>query len=450
MVCSRTTRCDIAVTCDVIFAISFVFLSRLDSSVSPSTSTTTMSTTMAATTATVLPALVFSSESSSSASSSDEVYLGTPISLPIAGHTTGHADHRPHKLRKSLRPPPTSFRSASSFAPNDYLSPMASSSETARATAIALEMDAGSFKHPAYARLSPQSSSGHEGSNASCSTPSDSPSRSTSLTTPPTSTRKLIKRRTPSNSDSPPPVPAKSKSMRRNFKEKYSFSAKSPTRMTLYSDSLPPMLSTTPFPWNEVDQPPLTLSPPAIDPIRTLSPMDFHSDEVGMHDYARGSHQPARKKGTGSGANLMRRWSLLEVPDEVLAVELEEMRRVTKIKERRRTYRAKSENHHSSFQTQEVTRPYSPGAFVYGGPVNGHRFWLGDDDDDASDDDAQSDGSDIEESWDLEELGVMEQEEEDWKRTRRALFCCRELIRTEKSYSARLLQLLHGQVCSRL
>lgn len=177
-----------------------------------------------------------------------------------------------------------------------------------------------------------------------------------------------------------------------------------------------------------------------------------HSDESGMLDP--GSGRPGRKRGTGSGANLMRRWSLLEVPDEVLAVELEEMRRVTKIKERKRTYRAKSENHHhGSFQAQQVPRLYSSGAFVYGGPVSGQKFWLGDDDDDDDDesgDDVGSEGSDVEEGWNGEELDTMEQEEEDWKRTRRALFCCRELIRTEKSYSARLVQLRDGQVRSLL
>jgi hypothetical protein len=148
----------------------------------------------------------------------------------------------------------------------------------------------------------------------------------------------------------------------------------------------------------------------------------------------------------------MRRWSLLEIPDEVLAVEFEEVRRATELRNRKRSLKTKSDNHSQASSPAEG-KMYTPGAFVYGGPSSGHRFWLGGDDDDGSDDDRRSDASEAD--WDVLEHDDPstkggegeEQDEQDWKRSRRALFCCRELIRTEKSYLARLIQLLDRKVC---
>jgi hypothetical protein len=435
---------------------------------SPPPSQPAMSATVTATA--TLPALVFSSGSSSSASSSDEAHSRTPLALLLSNYSAGlhsvaqgvsqHSNtvaemnlddasclpdvdvisQRPHKLRKPTRPPPTSFRTSPSFMPtpgsdlNLYLSPMASSSQIARTTAIVqdkLSMEAGS-----YARMSSKTSTSHASSNAS-GTPSSS--RSTSTTSPAPSTRKLSKRRP----DSPPPIHTKSKSMRRNFKLKSPSLTNNPVQVSLYSDSLPPLLSTSPIPWNSQE----TSSPPALSPPPKISPLDLHEFYFDVHEFGSDngvdeSGSPVSERKKGLKPNLMRRWSHLEIPDEVLAVELDEMRRVNRIKERKRSNRAQSENHnHSSFQTQDVPSPYSPGAFVYGGPPSGHRFWVGDYDD-VSDDDESDVGS--EDGW--KEDSMMDQEEEDWKKTRRALFCCRELIRTEKSYSVRLLQLLDGNV----
>lgn len=40
------------------------------------------------------------------------------------------------------------------------------------------------------------------------------------------------------------------------------------------------------------------------------------------------------------------------------------------------------------------------------------------------------------------------EEESEWLHARRAILCCRELVRTERSYQARLQELLDGNVCS--
>jgi hypothetical protein len=245
--------------------------------------------------------------------------------------------------------------------------------------------------------------------------------------------------------------------------------------MPLYSDPVPPVLSTplapsiSPnrcLPPSPQDQSTTPVLQTAIEPIKSPSALvasehshfenGYYRHELGSdigHSSTPGSSPPTQKQkqsNRSQGANLMRRWSLLEIPDEVLAVEFEEVRRVTKLKERRRSFKAKSENHmlHSSSLLEEKT--YTPGAFVYGGPTCGQKFWLGCDDEDASDDDRKSKRS--EGDWECVEdddpgiNGNEEQEERGWKRTRRALFCCRELIRTEKNYFTRLVQLLDGKV----
>ena len=189
-------------------------------------------------------------------------------------------------------------------------------------------------------------------------------------------------------------------------------------------------------------------------------------------------HSRSRKSvpGSASTSHIIRRWSMLHVPDETLAVELEQLRRITRIRQRKKSEKAKS-----SLTCNTLERPgASPsgacsdqirfptkddyavndgthahatlsGAFVYGGPELRQKFWLVDDDDDARSDeddisDPSDDDSDTPEDDPQTPPDVEEHQEQAWKLAREALFCCRELVRTEKTYFSKLVQLKDGQV----
>lgn len=164
------------------------------------------------------------------------------------------------------------------------------------------------------------------------------------------------------------------------------------------------------------------------------------------------------------------------MPDETLAVELEQLRRITRIRQRRKSDKAKSSFTCCS-TLEERTAPLGAptdqvrfptkdeyfahdgahadatlsGAFVYGGPDLRQKFWLVDDDDEdiRSDEDDISDPSDDESDTPEDDpqtpSDIEEHHEQAWKVAREALFCCRELVRTEKSYFSKLVQLKDGQ-----
>ena len=166
------------------------------------------------------------------------------------------------------------------------------------------------------------------------------------------------------------------------------------------------------------------------------------------------------------------------MPDETLAVELEQLRRITRIRQRRKSDKAKSSFTRSNtleqlsasplgalpnrirFPTKDDYFTHDPthadatlsGAFVYGGPDLRQKFWLADDDDDEarSDEDDLSDVSDDDSDTPEDDLqtppDIEDHQEQAWKVARKALFCCRELVRTEKAYFSKLVQLKDGQV----
>jgi len=166
------------------------------------------------------------------------------------------------------------------------------------------------------------------------------------------------------------------------------------------------------------------------------------------------------------------------VPDEILAVELEHLRRITRIRQRRKSDKAKSSFAYYNtleplcvsplgtdpdqirFPTNEDYFAYDgthadatlSGAFVYGGPGLRQRFWLADDDEDEyrSDEDDISDSSDDDSDTPEDDPQTPPDtevhQEQAWKVARKALFCCRELVRTEKAYFSKLVQLKDGQV----
>ena len=191
---------------------------------------------------------------------------------------------------------------------------------------------------------------------------------------------------------------------------------------------------------------------------------------------------PRSKKsvyGSSSTSHIIRRWSMLHVPDETLSVELEHLRRITRMKQRRKSDKAKSsytpcdslepfgvspldagqdqirfptkEDHFARDETHADAT--LSGAFVYGGPGLRQRFWLADDDDEEtrSDEydisDASDDDSDTPEDEPQTPPDNEDHQEQAWKVARKALFCCRELVQTEKTYFSKLVQLKDGQVC---
>lgn len=182
---------------------------------------------------------------------------------------------------------------------------------------------------------------------------------------------------------------------------------------------------------------------------------------------------------SASTSHIIRRWSMLHVPDETLAVELEQLRRITRIRQRKKSDKATTSFTRCQTSAQFSASPLDAnsdqirfpakddylsndgahadatlsGAFVYGGPGLRQKFWLVDDDEE----DAQSDEDDISDPSDDDSdtpedvddpqtpPDAEEHQEQAWKLAREALFCCRELVRTEKTYFSKLVQLKDGQ-----
>ncbi|KAI0778723.1 hypothetical protein BD413DRAFT_116202 [Trametes elegans] len=139
----------------------------------------------------------------------------------------------------------------------------------------------------------------------------------------------------------------------------------------------------------------------------------------------------------------MRRWTLAmaDVPDEVLVHHLERLRKESVALARgrlpgRRSAAPSQVGHGDEDSTSDTRERRS--SFFFGGPremgisprsPSRARFSVGhfdrELDGDESDDEAVSEDDD----------------EEDWKTARQVLFCCRELVQTERNYQARLRQL---------
>ena len=167
------------------------------------------------------------------------------------------------------------------------------------------------------------------------------------------------------------------------------------------------------------------------------------------------------------------------MPDETLSVELEHFRRITRMKQRRKSDKARSTFTHCDTREPRSASPFDPihdqvrfptkeehfahdethadtdatlsGAFVYGGPGLRQRFWLADDDEESRSDeydisDASDDDSDTPEDELQTPPDTDDHQEQAWKVARKALFCCRELVQTEKTYFSKLVQLKDGQV----
>lgn len=220
----------------------------------------------------------------------------------------------------------------------------------------------------------------------------------------------------------------------------------------------------------------------AVDPIHVPNPPlscpNSHSsaESSTMAQSPTNLHSRSKKSvsRSTSTSHIIRRWSMLHVPDETLAVELEKLRRITRIRQRKRSDKAKSSFSHRSafehsaspsctvpdqirFPAEEDYFTYGStyadvtlsGAFVYGGPGLRQKFWLADEEDDdaRSDEDDASDVSYDDSEDDLQTPpDIADHQERAWKVARKALFRCRELVRTEKDYFSKLVQLKDGQV----
>ncbi|OBZ79829.1 hypothetical protein A0H81_01511 [Grifola frondosa] len=141
----------------------------------------------------------------------------------------------------------------------------------------------------------------------------------------------------------------------------------------------------------------------------------------------------------------MRRWTLAmaDVPDDVLVKQLDKLRREDTRKSRGRAsgFRSVDGSQLGHGDDRSMERRERASSFVFGGPqethVAGHwkskaGFRVGDEHD--ADGDVDSEEEAVESDH--------EEDEEDWKTASKVLFCCRELVRTERNYQARMRELL--------
>lgn len=180
---------------------------------------------------------------------------------------------------------------------------------------------------------------------------------------------------------------------------------------------------------------------------------------ISAQDWVVPQRRPTTRENAADPTMAMRRWTLAmtDVPDEILAQELDRLRKHGSSKTRGRssrrntTYGEPKGANLSRSGTKNATD--SGCSFVYGGPPesrDSHRspgkgspsFRVGafdEDSDSASDEEGRGEEVISEEE---EEGPENEEDEAEWKAARKALFCCRELVRTEKNYQARLRQFL--------
>jgi len=168
----------------------------------------------------------------------------------------------------------------------------------------------------------------------------------------------------------------------------------------------------------------------------------------------------------------MRRWTLAmtDVPDEVLLDELERLRKgklgsgdgqAMSLPTSRGARIKSMEGHNDNEKWLEfgvTTRrgkrksmSVSGHEFVYGGPKRKSKFNIGSveddgEEDECSDDDACSDVSSTSSehhhfTQELSPIVASPSSDSDWTTARRALLCCRDIIRTERSYLSMLHQL---------
>ncbi|KZT08651.1 uncharacterized protein LAESUDRAFT_47174 [Laetiporus sulphureus 93-53] len=165
------------------------------------------------------------------------------------------------------------------------------------------------------------------------------------------------------------------------------------------------------------------------------------NSHVDVKTHVTQSHYTGQHRSSRHYANLlesdpmaMRRWTLAmaDVPDEILVQELDKLRKETANRRSRsgkmRTPTASS-NGHSDYAHGEQSFFTGSEEWKVGGP----HFQVG----------PESDSEDEEDDT-IEEMDI-EDDEEEWRAARRALLCCRELVRTERNYQARLRQLLNEQ-----
>lgn len=166
------------------------------------------------------------------------------------------------------------------------------------------------------------------------------------------------------------------------------------------------------------------------------------------HPHEKPKTTKTKAKARERSPDVLRRWTLAmaDVPDEVLVQELERLRMEGRGSRRKRRG-GTSSNGHSTVEHERDEK-----TLVYGGPEE-HKWreeWvkLRDDSDTESEMSQSEEFSDEEERQEEEEgeeaSRWSEQDDTEWKSARRALLCCRELVRTERSYQARLRQLLSG------
>lgn len=172
----------------------------------------------------------------------------------------------------------------------------------------------------------------------------------------------------------------------------------------------------------------------------------------------------------GAVGETMRRWTLAmtDVPDEVLLDELERLRQSqardsvtaeTRPHARSRGGKVRSVEGHDGEEDKwaefgamdrhgkKKSMSVSGHEFVYGGPKRRGKFNIGsvedgDEEDECSDcSDSSSEADDDDDHHFISPIVASPSSDTDWTTARRALLCCRDIIRTERSYLSLLHQL---------
>ncbi|THH31947.1 hypothetical protein EUX98_g2225 [Antrodiella citrinella] len=156
----------------------------------------------------------------------------------------------------------------------------------------------------------------------------------------------------------------------------------------------------------------------------------------------------------------MRRWTLAmtDVPDEVLLDELERLRRGegAPLREGGALFSKSVQDDEKMLEfgmsTRQVkVKSMSGHEFVYGGPPKRKgKFDIGGVEDEEEEDESEDDACSVDSSsssghhhlqYTQEPSHMITSSDSDWTTARRALLCCRDIIRTERSYLALLHQL---------
>lgn len=198
-----------------------------------------------------------------------------------------------------------------------------------------------------------------------------------------------------------------------------------------------------------------------VPPVPPLPEKYQHKQGSGGEGVVGRRPRPKSKTREGSQGASLRRWTLAmaDVPDEVLVQELERLRVEGRGSRKKRKAHGHGggeragkagEGESSSNGHADSVAAADEKALVYGGPDESkwREEWVKLRVEGQDESDSDTDGASHTEFGEHPQSPLSPGDEEDdagWKSARRALLCCRELVRTERNYQSRLRQLLAGE-----